>query len=157
MRDHMLSIRLFANAIMVVASTAVLSGCATSRTDVATALATTIANSDRVVIFENATDSGREAGVSVDADVVAAGNATSELTEGFQCLCNANMVVIWYRNDEPTCTVGLQPDGSLSWPGGPVIGDAMLPKAVADDLRTQLYAAFHAGTPLPGYYPPVPE
>jgi hypothetical protein len=75
--------------------------------------------------------------------------------DGFQCLCNAELIVILYVKDAAIAAIGLQPDGSISWPDGDVPGDLTFSDKDRIAIATYYQRLFETGTLIDAYDPPV--
>jgi hypothetical protein len=148
-----MTMRIFTITMGVMLSLCLLS-CDRSATPEAKAFAKAIADADRLVMVHNADGSGHLVPVETGREIYRAMRSHTGMEEGFSCLCYADLVLVWYTGERVLCAIGLQPDGMLSWPNGPVQGDMRLSEEAAQDLHAQLQAVFDGSPSIPGYEPP---
>ena len=128
-----------------------LSGCRHTSQSVRT-LNQAVKQANRVLVIDNTTRSARSLPLHADDLQDAFGAVvSSELAneEGFTCLCYADLVVVWLRDDQRLAAFGLQPDSYLTWPEGPATGDLLISNEDAAQLHALVMSAFAAGTPIP--------
>jgi hypothetical protein len=111
-----------------------------------------VSMANRVLVIDNNTRSARSLpapAIHLRDAVLDVVTADLQQEEGFTCLCYADLVLVWLRDDQRLAAIGLQPENALTWPEGPVSGDLIIPEDNIAQLHALISAAFADGKPIP--------
>ncbi|MFT5129605.1 MAG: hypothetical protein ACI8W8_003230 [Rhodothermales bacterium] len=134
-------------------------GCASMRPDSPRVggreLQKIVQRADSAVIFSNDDDAGKFFDAGELAGLGELLSRPAAVEDGFQCLCNADLIVILYIKDAAIAAIGLQPDGTISWPDGVVGGDLTFSDTDRIAIAAYYQRLFEIGTLIDGYAPPL--